>query len=246
MINKKHADLNDAVAGIEDGSLILIGGFGEVGNPTELVHALIDQGATDLTIVNNNAGTGEVGLAALLKAGRVRKIICSYPRTVDPHVFNELYRANRIELEVVPQGTLAEKIRAGGSGIGGFFTRTTTGTPLAEGKETREYEGETYVLEDPIKADYALVKCFTADRVGNLTYYKTARNFGPIMCMAATTTIVQCQHYVEAGGIDPEHVITPGIFVDRIAVVAQPMLESQLIARGVSYTEGDQTKGIAL
>lgn len=243
MINKKSSDLNDAVAGIEDGSLILIGGFGEVGNPTELVHALIDQGAKDLTVVNNNAGTGEVGLAALLKAGRVRKIICSYPRTSDPHVFNELYRADNVELEIVPQGTLAEKIRAGGSGIGGFYTRTTTGTPLAQGKPTREYEGDTYVLEDPIQADYALVKCLTADRIGNLTYYKTARNFGPVMCMAAKTTIVQCSEYVEAGSIDPEHVITPGIFVDRIAVVPEPMLESQLIARGVSYVEGDQTKG---
>lgn len=245
MIHKKSADLREALAGVEDGSTILIGGFGEVGNPTELVHALIDQGAKDLTVVNNNAGTGDVGLAALLKFGRVRKIICSYPRTTDPHVFNELYRADKIDLEVVPQGTLAEKIRAGGAGIGGFFTRTTTGTPLAADKQTRVYEGDTYVLEDPIRADYALVKCHTADRVGNLTYYKTARNFGPVMCMAARVTIVQAQKYVEAGEIDPEHVITPGIFVDRIALVPEPKLESQLIKAGVSYTPGEQTQGAA-
>jgi len=244
VINKIYSSAFDALAGVEDGAIVLIGGFGEVGNPTELVHALIDQGARELTVVNNNAGTGEVGLAALLKAGRIAKIICSYPRTSDPHVFNEMYRANKVALEVVPQGTLAERIRAGGAGLGGFYTRTSTGTPLAEGKPTREYEGDTYVLEDPIRADYALVKCLRADRMGNLTYYKTARNFGPIMCTAAKTTIVQCKEYVAAGQIDPEHVVTPSIFVDRIVEIEAPWLESQLIKKNITYQPGDQNKGV--
>jgi 3-oxoadipate CoA-transferase alpha subunit len=208
-----------AVAGIEDGSTILVGGFGLAGMPFDLIDALIRQGAKDLTIVANNAGNGEVGLAALLKAGRVRKVLCSFPRQVDSYVFDELYRAGRIELEVVPQGNLAERMRAAGAGIGAFFCPTAVGTPLAEGKEQRTIDGRDYVLEYPIKGDYALISAHTADTLGNLVYRKTARNFGPVMATAATTTIAQVSTIVPAGDLDPEAVVTPSIYVDRVVQV---------------------------
>lgn len=207
---------DEAVAGIEDGATVLVGGFGLAGMPFDLVDALIRQGATDLTIVANNAGNGEVGLAALLKAGRVRKVLCSFPRQVDSHVFDELYRAGKVELEVVPQGNLAERMRAAGAGIGAFFCPTAVGTPLAEGKEARTIDGREYVLEYPIKGDYALISAHTADRQGNLVYRKTARNFGPVMAAAVTTTIVQVADIVPRGSLDPEAIVTPSIYVDRV------------------------------
>jgi 3-oxoadipate CoA-transferase alpha subunit len=207
------------VAGIEDGATILVGGFGLAGMPFDLVDALIRQGARDLTIVSNNAGNGEVGLAALLKAGQVRKILCSFPRQADSYVFDGLYRAGKIELEVVPQGNLAERMRAAGAGIGAFFCPTAVGTLLAAGKETREIDGRTYVLEYPIKGDYAFVSAHQADTLGNVVYRKTARNFGPVMATAARTTIVQVHEVVPVGTLDPEAVITPSIFVDRIVPV---------------------------
>lgn len=219
MIDKTVASVEDAVAGIEDGSTIMIGGFGRAGQPVELIDALIAHGASDLTIVNNNAGNGDTGLAALLAAKRVRKIICSFPRQSDSWVFDGLYRAGEIELELVPQGNLAERIRAAGAGIGAFFSPTGVGTQLAEGKEEREIDGRRYVLEYPIKADYALISALEGDRWGNLVYRETARNFGPIMATAAATTIVQVDQTVELGALDPEAVITPGIFVDRIVAV---------------------------
>jgi 3-oxoadipate CoA-transferase alpha subunit len=209
----------DAVADIPDGATVLIGGFGPAGQPVELVEALAETGTRDLTVVNNTAGNGDVGLAALIGAGRVRKVICSFPRQHDSHQFDAKYRAGEIELELVPQGNLAERIRAAGAGIGAFFTPTGYGTPLAEGKEVREIDGRHYVLELPIRADYALVKAHRADGVGNLTYRKTARNFGPIMAAAATTTIVQVHEVVPTGAMDPEVVVTPGIYVDRVVVV---------------------------
>lgn len=209
----------DAVADIPDGATVLIGGFGAAGQPVELIEALVESGTRDLTVVNNNAGNGDVGLAALIGAGRVRRVICSFPRQHDSHQFDAKYRAGEIELELVPQGNLAERIRAAGAGIGAFFTPTGYGTPLAEGKEVREIDGRHYVLELPIRADYALVKAHRADGVGNLTYRKTARNFGPIMAAAATTTIVQVHEVVPVGEIDPEVVVTPGIYVDRVVVV---------------------------
>lgn len=208
-----------AVAGIEDGSTVLVGGFGLAGMPFDLIDALIRQGAKDLTIVSNNAGNGEVGLAALLAAGRVRKVLCSFPRQSDSYVFDGLYRAGKIELEVVPQGNLAERMRAAGAGIGAFYCPTAVGTPLAEGKEVREIEGRTYLLEYPIKGDYALIGAHVADTMGNLVYRRTARNFGPVMATAATTTIVQVNQVVEAGKLDPEAVVTPSIYVDRVVQV---------------------------
>ncbi len=219
MINKIVQSLEHAVAGIEDGSTILIGGFGGAGQPMALIDALVEQGAKDLTVVSNNAGNAEIGLAALMKAGRVRKIICSFPRQADSYVFDELYRSGKLELELVPQGTLAERIRAGGAGIGGFFTRTGVGTMLAQGKEVRTIDGEQYLLEAPIKADVALIKAKCGDRWGNLTYNKTARNFGPVHATAAGLTIAQVDEVVELGEIDPEAVVTPGIFVKRIVQV---------------------------
>src|SRR5690625_1714659 len=216
MIDKRVATVTEAVAGIPDGSTIMIGGFGRAGQPVELIDALIDQGAKDLTIVNNNAGNGDVGLARLLAELRVKKIICSFPRQVDSWVFDRLYREGSIELELVPQGNLAERIRAAGAGIGAFFTPTGFATQLAEGKETREINGRSFVLEYPIHADFSLISARIADRWGNLVYRKTARNFGPIMAAAATTTIVQVDDVVPLGSLDPEAVITPGIFVDRI------------------------------
>lgn len=214
------ANADDAVAAIPDGATILIGGFGMAGQPMALIDGLLRQGATDLTVVNNNAGNGDVGLAALLRAGRVRKIICSFPRQSDSWEFDKLYRLGRIELELVPQGTLAERIRAGGAGLGGFFCPTGVGTVLAEGKETRSIDGRTFLLEHPITGDVALIKADRADRAGNLTYRKTARNFGPVMATAATTTVVEVAEIVPIGAIDPEHVVTPGIYVDRVVEIA--------------------------
>ncbi|NLG47160.1 3-oxoacid CoA-transferase subunit A [Gordonia sp. (in: high G+C Gram-positive bacteria)] len=213
-------DADDAVAGISDGATVLVGGFGLAGMPFDLIEALIRQGATDLTIVSNNAGNGDHGLAALLAAGRVRKILCSFPRQSDSWVFDGLYREGKIELEVVPQGNLAERMRAAGAGIGAFYCPTAVGTPIAEGKESRVIDGRTYLLEYPIKGDVALIGAHRADRAGNLVYRKTARNFGPVMAAAADTTIVQVDEVVPTGQIDPEVVVTPGIYVDR--VIATP------------------------
>jgi 3-oxoadipate CoA-transferase alpha subunit len=211
-----HATAEQAVAGIADGATVLVGGFGMAGMPTTLIDALIDQGAADLTIVSNNAGNGDTGLAALLAAGRVRKVICSFPRQADSYVFDRLYRAGEIDLEVVPQGNLAERIRAAGAGIGAFFCPTGVGTPLTEGKEARTIDGRDYVLENPIRGDVALIAAHVGDRAGNLLYRKTARNFGPVMATAAELTVVEVSRVVDAGELDPECVVTPGIFVDRI------------------------------
>ncbi len=219
MIDKCVADTAAALQGVRDGATVMIGGFGGAGQPAELIDALIAQGARDLVIVNNNAGNGETGLAALLKAGRVRKIICSFPRQADSQVFDGLYRAGKIELELVPQGNLAERIRAAGAGIGGFFTPTGYGTELAKGKETREIGGRMHVFESPIHADVALIQAERGDRWGNLVYRKTARNFGPIMATAATLTIASVHEIVPLGGLDPEHIVTPGIFVQRVVQV---------------------------
>jgi 3-oxoadipate CoA-transferase, alpha subunit len=214
------ADADQAVAGIADGSTVLIGGFGPAGQPVELIDALIRSGVKDLTVVNNNAGNGRVGLAALLASGQVSKIICSFPRQADSSVFDELYRAGKVELELVPQGNLAERMRAAGAGIGAFFCPTGVGTSLTEGKERRTIDGRDYVLEYPIKGDVALIKAYRADTLGNLVYRKTARNFGPVMATAAKITVVQVSEIVAPGGIDPEVVVTPGIFVDRIVQIA--------------------------
>ncbi|HEY4369651.1 MAG TPA: 3-oxoacid CoA-transferase subunit A [Steroidobacteraceae bacterium] len=234
MIDKRF-DLAAAVADISDGATVLVGGFGAAGSPIELLHALIDQGAKNLTVVSNNTGSGNVGLAALIGRGRVAKVICSFPRTANSTVFQDKYRAREIELELVPQGTLAERLRAGGAGIPAFYTATAAGTRLAEGKETRRFGDREFVLEYGLRADFALIKCRQADRLGNLVYNKTARNFAPVMAMAAKTTIVQTASYVEAGGIDPETVITPGVFVHRIVTVPNPLQESALVAAGASY-----------
>jgi len=206
----------EAVAGIEDGSTVLIGGFGMAGMPVELVDALIGQGAKDLTVVSNNAGNGDTGLAALLAEGRVRKMVCSFPRQSDSWVFDGLYRAGKIELDLVPQGNLAERMRAAGAGIGAFYCPTGVGTPLAEGKEVREIDGRTYVLEYPIRGDVALIGAHVSDRMGNLVYRKTARNFGPVMATAAELVIAQVSEVVEAGRLDPEAIVTPSIYVDRV------------------------------
>jgi len=223
MINKIVATVGEAIAGIPDGATVMIGGFGTAGMPSELIDALIEQGARELTIVNNNAGNADVGLALLLKAKRVRKIICSFPRQTDSWHFDALYRAGEIELELVPQGNLAERIRAAGAGIGGFYTPTGYGTALAEGKETRVIDGRHYVLEHPIHADFALIKALRADRWGNLVYRKTARNFGPIMASAARCTIAQVREVVNLGDLDPEDVVTPGIFVSRVVEIPAAM-----------------------
>ena len=216
MIDKRVDTIDAALSGIEDGSTILVSGFGNAGSPIRLLEALIDQGAAGLTIVSNNAGEGEFGLAALMKAGRVTKVICSYPRSAGSIIFEELYDQGKIELEVVPQGTLSERMRAAGAGIGGFFTPTSAGTLLGANKETREIEGKLHVLETPLKGDVALVKADAGDRWGNLTYNKSARNFGPTMAMAAKLTIAEVKTIKELGEICPEHVVTPGIFVDRV------------------------------
>ena len=233
MINKTCPSVAEAVADIPDGATVMVGGFGASGSPIELLHALIDHGASDLTVINNNTGNGEVGLAALIGNGQVRKMICSFPRSSQSRVFPKLYRAGEIELEIVPQGTLAERIRSAGAGIPAFYTPTSVGTILAE--EQRDFDGRPYVMEHWLKADFALIKCETADPVGNLTYNKTARNFSPLMCMAAKTTIVQARQLVARGAIEPEHVITPGIFVNRIVEVPDPVHEDVLIAAERSY-----------
>lgn len=219
MINKIVAQAAEALKGVKDGHTIMIGGFGTAGIPNELIDALIAQGSRDLTLINNNAGNGDTGLAALLKTRRVRKIICSFPRQADSHVFDGLYRSGELELELVPQGNLAERIRAAGAGIGAFFCPTGYGTPLAEGKETRVINGKHYVLEYPLQADYALIKAECGDRWGNLTYRKAARNFGPVMAMAAKTTVASVHEIVELGEMDPETIVTPGIFVQHIVKV---------------------------
>jgi len=229
MINKIVETVEAAVADIHDGATVMIGGFGTAGQPAELIEALIEQGAKGLTIVNNNAGNGEIGLASLLKARRVRKVICSFPRQVDSQVFDALYRAGEIELELVPQGNLAERIRAAGAGIGGFFTPVGVGTELAEGKETRVIDGRTFVLELPIHADFALIKALRGDRWGNLVYRKTARNFGPVMATAAKCTVVHVEEIVEPGGLDPEAIVTPALFVQRLVHVARPLIKAHSI-----------------
>ncbi len=235
MINKIVESCATAIADIKDGDTVMIGGFGEAGSPIELIHALIDHGASNLTVINNNTGSGRVGLAALIENGQVAKMICSYPRTANSLVFPELYRSGKIELELVPQGTLAERIRAGGAGIPAFYTKTSVGTPLADNKELRSFEGDDYVMERGLKADFALIKSKQADRYGNLIFNKTARNFAPIMAMAAKKTLVQCNEIVELGDIDPEHVVTPGIFINRIIEVKKPQQESKLVKEGVVY-----------
>lgn len=230
MIDKNIASIAEAVAGIGDGARIMLSGFGEAGHPTDLVHALLDQGARDLTIIANNAGNGYVGLAALIDAGRVARMICSFPRSSQSVVFNDFYARGEIELELIPQGTLAERIRAAGAGVPAFYTPTAAGTPLAEGKEVRAFKGRDYVLEHALEADVALVKAEAADRWGNLVYRKAARNFGPVMCMAAKQTIVQVRRLLDLGEMDPETIVTPGIFVDRTVLVAEPADEQALIA----------------
>ncbi|GAA1138848.1 3-oxoacid CoA-transferase subunit A [Microbacterium aurantiacum] len=245
MIDKTVTDAAAAVAGIPDGATVMIGGFGRAGQPVELIDALIAQGADDLTIVNNNAGNGDTGLAALLGTGRVRKIICSFPRQHDSWVFDDLYRAGRIELELVPQGNLAERMRAAGAGIGAFFSPTGVGTQLAEGKESRTIDGRDYVLEYPIRADFALISALAGDRWGNLVYRKTARNFGPVMATAATTTVAQVDRIVDLGALDPEAIVTPGIFVDRLVAVGERRwLEGGQFRGGVDI-EGRPTEGEA-
>lgn len=235
MIDKQVPSAAEAVADISDGATVMISGFAMAGSPIELVHALVDRGARNLTIICNNTGTGRVGLAALIANGQVRRIICSYPRSAQSVVFPEVYRAGRIEMELVPQGTLAERIRAGGAGIPAFYTPAAVGTVLAEGKEVRTFDGREYLLERGLCADFALVKADRADRYGNLVYRRTARNFGPIMCTAATTTIVQVREVVPVSELDPEHVVTPGIFVHRVVAVPDAVHESQLVREGRCY-----------
>jgi 3-oxoadipate CoA-transferase, alpha subunit len=234
-MDKTIGSLDDAVGGIGDGATIMIGGFGGSGAPIELIHALIDKGPKELTVINNNAGNGRIGIAAMIDAGLVRKMICSFPKSSDPRAFTEKYLAGEIELELVPQGTLAERIRAGGAGIPAFYTPTAYGTELAEGKPVAEFDGRHYVQERWLKADFAIVKAHIGDTHGNLTYNKAARNFNPLMCMAATHTIAQVSRIVPAGEIDPEHVVTPGIFIDGLVEVADPRQEEELIRAGVVY-----------
>ena len=223
-INKIMTNFEDAVAGVKDGATILVSGFGGAGMPTELLNALRDQGATDLTIVSNNAGVGREGIGGLLSEGKIRKVICSYPRSGGSVIFEEMWAAGKVELEVVPQGTLSERIRAAGAGIGAFYTPTAVGTQLAEGKEVREINGRLQVLEYPLKGDVAFVLAKTADRWGNLTYNKSARNFGPVMAPAADLTIVQVHEIVKLGALDPETIVTPSIYVDRVVKMAGPGL----------------------
>ncbi|WP_321832363.1 3-oxoacid CoA-transferase subunit A [Thalassovita sp.] len=227
-MDKQVATLAEAVAGIPDGASVMIGGFGGSGAPIELIHALIDSGARDLTVVNNNAGNGHVGLAALIEQKQVKKLICSFPRSADPRVFTEMYLAGEIELELVPQGTLAERIRAGGAGIPAFYTPTSYGTELAAGKPTAEFDGKPYVQERWLKTDYAIIKAELGDAMGNLSYRMAARNFNPLMATAATHTIAQVSRVVPLGGIDPEQVLTPGIFVNTVVEVAEPAQEEAL------------------
>ncbi len=228
-MNKIISGLDEAIADIHDGAVIHVGGFGLAGSPIDLLHALADKGTKDLTIVSNNAGVGKVGIARLLFNGQVRKIVCSFPRQQNSTVIDDLHREGKIELELVPQGTLAERIRAAGAGVGGFFTPTSVGTPLAEGKEHRKFDGKEYVLEFPIHADFALVKADRGDRWGNLVYHKAQRNFGPPMCMAAKTAIVQVREVVDLGELDPEAITTPSIFVDRVIEIPRPLSERELV-----------------
>ncbi|MBO9196807.1 3-oxoacid CoA-transferase subunit A [Rhizobium sp. 16-449-1b] len=225
----------EAVDGIGDGAVVMIGGFGGSGAPIELIHALIDKGPRNLTVINNNAGNGRIGIAAMIDAGMVRKMICSFPRSSDPRAFTDRYLAGEIELELVPQGTLAERIRAGGAGIPAFYTPTGYGTELAQGKVIAEFDGRPYVQERWLKADFAIVKAHVGDTHGNLTYRKAGRNFNPLMCMAAEQTIVQVSNLVPPGGIDPEHVVTPGIFVDRVVEITNPKQEEELIREGATH-----------
>lgn len=234
-MDKTVASPAEAVAQIGDGASVMIGGFGGSGAPIELIHALIDKGPKNLTVINNNAGNGHVGLAALIEQGLVRKLICSFPRSADPRVFTEKYLAGEIELELVPQGTLAERIRAGGAGIPAFYTPTSYGTDLARGKPVEEFDGRPYVRERWLKADFALVKAHRGDMQGNLTYRMAARNFNPLMCMAAAQTIVQVQELVPPGAIDPETVVTPGIFVQSVVEVTNPAQEEILNREGAIY-----------
>ena len=239
-MDKTIPNLATAVAGIGDGAVVMIGGFGGSGAPIELIHALIDRfkatgHPAQLTVINNNAGNGHIGLAALIEAGMVKKLICSFPRSADPVVFTELYLAGKIELELVPQGTLAERIRAGGAGIPAFYTPTSFGTDLANGKKIEDFDGRSYVQERWLKADFALVKADIGDTHGNLTYRAAARNFNPLMCTAATISIAQVRQIVAPGGIDPEHVITPGIFVQGVVAVANPQQEETLNRSGAVY-----------
>ena len=235
MIDKRIGSVEEAIRDIKDGATILVSGFGGAGSPIDLLHALLDQGAKELTIVSNNAGNGQIGIAALIAAGRVAKIVCSFPRSSRSEVFTAAYRSGKLELECVPQGTLAERIRAGGAGIPAFYTPTAYGTELAEGKPVAEFDGRMYVRERWLKADFALIKAEMGDTHGNLTYNKAARNFSPLMCMAAAKTIVQASKLVEPGGIDPEHVVTPGIFVDQVVEISDPKQEEDLIRAGVAY-----------
>jgi len=235
MIDKRVASAHAAVADIFDGAAVMIGGLGEAGSPIELIHALIDQGAKDLTVISNNTGTGLVGLAALLRAGRVRKVICSFPKTAGSTVFPDLYRAGKVELELVPQGTLAERMRAGGAGVAAFYTPTAAGTPLADGKEIRVFNGRDHVLEHGLRADFTLIKGRAADTHGNVLYHRTARNFAPMMATAGHVSIVQAAEVVDAGALDPESIVTPGIFIDRVVHVPSPALESALNEAGASY-----------
>lgn len=234
-MDKVIGSLAEAVTEIGDGATVMIGGFGGSGAPIELIHALIDKGSKDLTVINNNAGNGRIGIAAMINAGLIKKMICSFPRSSDPRAFTDAYLAGEIELELVPQGTLAERIRAGGAGIPAFYTPTAYGTDLANGKVIAEFDGRSYVQERWLKADFALIKAHLGDSHGNLTYRMAARNFNPLMCMAAAKTIVQVSEIVPPGGIEPEHVVTPGIFVDHVVKVADPQQEEQLIRAGVAY-----------
>ena len=240
MISKVRPDVAAAVSGIEDGATVLIGGFGRAGQPVELVEALLEQGACDLTVVSNNAGNGDHGIAALIGAGRVAKIVCSFPRQSDSYVFDARYRAGEIELELVPQGNLAERIRAAGAGIGAFYTPTGVGTLVAEGKEVRTIDGRDHLLEYPLAGDYALISALHADRWGNLVYRKTSRNFGPLMAAAAATTIVQVDSVVELGALDPEAVVTPGLFVDRVVAVGERawLRDGEFVGTPVERNEG--------
>ena len=235
MIDKTVSSAANAIADVKNGATVSVAGFGAAGSPVELLHALVDHGATGLTVVNNNAGNGAVGLAALIASGQVAKIICSYPRSAGSVVFPDLFRSGEIELELVPQGTLAERLRAAGAGIPAFYTPTSVGTPLAKGKEVREFNGKCYVMEHCLPTDIALVKADIADTYGNLTYNKTARNFAPVMCMAAKITIAQAREVVDAGDINPENIITPGIFVERVVHVPSPEHESDLLQANRTY-----------
>lgn len=237
-MDKRSVSAAEAVSAIGEGAVVMIGGFGGSGAPIELIHALIDKRPRNLTVINNNAGNGRIGIAAMIDAGMVAKMICSFPKSSDPRAFTERYLAGEIELELVPQGTLAERIRAGGAGIPAFYTPTAYGTELAEGKPVAEFDGRHYVQERWLKADFAIIKAEIGDTHGNLTYSKAARNFNPLMCMAATKTIVQVSKVVQAGGIDPEHVVTPGIFVDHVVEIPGPQQEEEMIRAGRQYEGG--------